>query len=329
MQLTRAHLDEFRETGILVIEDVFSPDEIRNTRDAFHKQLATLGIDHEAVLAKTGSVPGVRIKSPVSRIFYSKWKLVDVHLNERLSNLARDLLVNTYGSGSDPDFSHPFGPFSDIYAYVDRVCYRVPDYVQEEGGLGLHLDRNPLDPYLLQGQGLTKWRPIQSLVCLTDHFDGQSGGLKVVPGFHRQIEGYFKGHATGGECEVHGGEFCRLNGSKHTDLQRRCRPVLAPAGSVILWDNRLPHATAAYLSGADTREVIYTGFLPATRNNKAYVAEQAAALENNKAPPAYKEAGEEVADRDWDFNILNATQRDLLGFERAIERQSRRGETHA
>ena len=32
--------------------------------------------------------------------------------------------------------------------YIDRVCYRLPDSVQAEGGLGLHLDRNPLDPYL-------------------------------------------------------------------------------------------------------------------------------------------------------------------------------------
>ncbi|KAI8825250.1 uncharacterized protein EV422DRAFT_606035 [Fimicolochytrium jonesii] len=161
-------------------------------------------------------------------------------------------------------------------------------------GLGLHLHRNPHDPYLLQGEGLTKWRPIQSLVCLTDHFDGQSGGLKVVPGFHRQIDDYFKGHAAAAAAGE-GGEFCRLNGNKH--------------------DNRLPHATAAYLSGADTREVVYTGFLPATRNNAAYVAAQLAAIDKNIAPPAYKE-GEEVADRDWDLDILSATQRGLLGIGR-------------
>ncbi len=309
--LTPDHIAEFRETGFLVVEDVLSAEQVQATRNRFHEHLGKLGIDHDEVLAGNATIPGHRIKSPVSRIFYPKWKLLDVHLNPKVSNLASDLLVATYGSGVDTDFAHPFGPFSSVFSYIDRVCWRLPDAICEEGGLALHLDRNPVDPYLLKGkgQGLTKWRPIQSFVCLTDHFDGESGGLKLVPGFHKQIDTYFQNETTDGE----GGEFYRMNSPRHHTLQKQCRPVIAPAGSMVFWDNRLPHATAAHLSGFDTREVIYTGFLPETAINQQYVAKQLTAMEKRLPPPAYEGPVNE-ADRNWDFSILTASQKKMLGM---------------
>jgi len=107
-------------------------------------------------------------------------------------------------------------------------------------------------------------------VCLTDHFDGDSGGLRVVPGFHHRIDAYFRGKK---EAEG-GGEFCRLNSVQHDTLQRQCRPVVAPRGSVVFWDGRIPHATAMHLSGSDTREVVYCGFLPDVPLNRLYAARQ-------------------------------------------------------
>jgi hypothetical protein len=47
----------------------------------------------------------------------------------------------------------------------------IKDVVHSEGGLSLHLDRNPLDPYLLLSGGLEKWRPIQGFVCLTGELE--------------------------------------------------------------------------------------------------------------------------------------------------------------
>ncbi len=144
-------LNEFRETGLLVIEDVLTGEEIETARNAFHNHLKEkLGIDHSAVIDGTASPPLHRIKSPVSRIFYPGWKLLDVHMHPNVSGLAKELLCKTYGSAEDPLFAHPFAPFQDIHAYVDRICWRLPDSIRTEGGLGLHLDRNPFDPYLLQ-----------------------------------------------------------------------------------------------------------------------------------------------------------------------------------
>lgn len=309
-EITPNQLQEFRKTGLLVIEDVFSPEHVALTRDTFHEHLAYLGIDHDAILAGKETDTGPRIKSPVSRIFYPKWKFLDIHLHPNLTMLAKDLLLKTYGSGEDPDFIHPYGKFSDIRAYVDRICWRLPDCIRSEGGLGLHLDRDPVDPYHLKSGGLKKWRPIQSLVCLTDHFHADSGGLRVVPGFHKRIDNYFKGKESEG-----GGDFHRMNSVKHEALGKQVRPVIAPAGSVIFWDNRLPHATSDRLSGCDTREVIYTGFLPYTEINKSYIDKQLDMIIKNQVPPAYAEVGKkETADRDWNVKRITDEQKSLIGL---------------
>lgn len=309
--LTLEQLEEFRSTGILVVEDAISSEKVTSTRTAFHKHLLKLGINHDEVLAGKAEVPGARIKSPVGRIFYPSWKFLDIHLDSKVTGLATELLIKTYGTGTDPDYIHPYEPFSSIRAYVDRICWRLPDCVRAEGGLNLHLDRDPVDPYLTRCGGLSRWRPIQALVCLTDHFDGDSGGLRVVPGFHKRIDSYFKDKVSEG-----GGEFCRLNSVKHDVLQRQCRPVVAPAGSIVFWDNRLPHATSPHLSGCDTREVIYTGFLPDTELNRMYISKQLDAIKKNIIPPAYTESDiAEAADRDWTLEKdLTDMQRLLLGM---------------
>lgn len=334
LDLTEDQLSTFRETGVLVIEDVLSPSEVEVARESFHSHLASLGMTHEMILAgRDTPQAGPRIKSPVSRIFYSDWKLLQVHLHPRVCRLAEQLLVRTFGSGQDPDFTHPFGPFDHVRAYIDRICYRLPDCIREEGGLGLHMDRNPIDPYLFhsspitngassttvkskgkfdanQRSGLSKWRPIQAFVALTDHFGSDSGGLGVVPGFHRKVDSYFKGRSSEGR-----GEFYRMNSVQHDVVRRECRPVIAPRGSLVLWDGRLPHMTAAKMTGSDTREVVYTGFLPDVPLNRAYCKKQLVAIRKNHPPPAYVEATTETSDRNWDEAQLTPAQARLLGVE--------------
>jgi len=164
INITPAQLAEFRATGVLVVEDVFSADEVEHAREAFHQHLATLGIDHAAVLAGTTTVAdGPRIKSPIGRIFYPSWKLRDIHLDPRVVGLASDLLLRTYGSGKDPDFAHPFGAFDAVRAYVDRICWRLPDVVRAEGGLfppsprlvGIELNPGPFTWHCNCGQSVT------------------------------------------------------------------------------------------------------------------------------------------------------------------------------
>lgn len=83
---------------------------------------------------------------------------------------------------------------------------------------------------------------------------------------------------------------------------------------MVFWDNRLPHATAERLSGSDTREVVYTGFLPKVKPNEAYIIDQLAALKHNRPPPAYDEGKLETADRDFHMESLPRAQQKLLGM---------------
>ena len=98
----------------------------------------------------------------------------------------------------------------------------------------------------------------------------------------------------------------------HAKLQKQLETVYAPCGSLVLWDSRLPHATCDNLSGYDSREVVYTGFLPDIEINRRYMRHQLKAI-NENSYPMYGPQGVE-ADRDWDPNDLTIDQRKLLGM---------------
>ena len=107
--------------------------------------------------------------------------------------------------------------------------------------------------------------------------------------------------------------FTRLD--KCGDLLRRQVPVLAPAGSILLWDNRLPHATAPHHFGPDTREVLFMTYLPNVPRNKQYAQHQLANYLNRQLPPDFsKQENCPMSDDAWrhDFTQLG---RYLMGLE--------------
>ena len=304
--LTNDQIEEYKRTGLLIIENVLTEKEIDTARQGLHDQLHMYGIDHDKVLSGEQILDeGPRLKSTASKIFYSKWKM-DVHLNEKVYRCMKQLMEATYQTDGIKGFEHPFGLSSDILACIDRVCWRVPDIIRAEGGLELHIDRNPFDPYLLKHNGLKKWRPIQAFVTLTDSYGSDSGGLRVVPGFHHEIDAYFTKSKPATESD---GEFYRLNSLSHVSLARKLQPIMAPRGSLVCWDNRLPHATCAKLSGTDTREVVYVGWMPNIPLNKSYAQNQLLGIRANKSNDSH------FADRDWDESDLTELQYQLLGIK--------------
>lgn len=327
--LSREQIDEFKRDGVLVVDQVFSQEEVTQIRSRLHRHLLTnFGIDHDKVLACDGDVLGrlgePRIKSPISNVLYPSWKLLGVNLDQRLFGITSELWRETYAINA-PGFRHPFGDFDPNrgYLYIDRVCYRTPDYVRPEGGLGVHLDRNPFDPYFQKSKyQLSKWRPIQGFVSLVDQYGSGQGGLRCTKRFHLRIDDYFAKDLAGivdekGDDLGEGGEFFRLHPTKHTTVCQDCQPIDAPAGSFVLWDNRIPHATDQICNLFDTREVMYTSFLPAgIPCNDNYAKDQRKALERNRKPVAYAETGrrDEPADRDWGLEQLTMFQKGLLGF---------------
>lgn len=352
--LSKEQIDEYYKNGVLVIENVLTEEEVNIARQGLHQQLLTFGIDHDKVLNGEQILKeDGRIKGSPSKIFYGKWK-IDIQLHDKVYAYSKALMEETYFKNSAPcpfqgrlneasadvqPFNHPFGKANDILPYIDRICWRLPDHIRPEGGLSMHLDRNPFDPYLYKSDGIKKWKPIQAFISLTDQFGSTSGGLRVVKGFHRRIDEYFsktEPHSSGvakqhsklgitksfketlSEPEYSGGEFYRMNSKTHAPLQKQLEPINAPKGSLVLWDNRLPHATTDLYENFDSREVVYIGWLPNIDLNQKYWIEQSNAIKKNIPPPAYsdreKNSKNEKADRDWELNDLTPKQKLMLGL---------------
>ena len=311
--LTPDNIQEFYRDGVTVIEDVFSEEEVEEMRKGFHNELLTLGIDHYGILNENKEVKSdVRIKGAPSKIFYNKWK-IDAQLNERVYTCFKQLINATFSSGNKSNYTHPYGPSTDVLPMIDRVCWRLPDKIRAEEGLKLHMDRNPYDPYLLKSEGLTKWRPIQAFITLTDHYGSESGGLKVVKGFHNIIDDFFANKKDEVQVEEKG-EFFRMISKSYAAIDKKCQPIIAKRGSIVCWDNRLPHKTSDILLGNDTREVIYISFLPDVALNRSYCKKQLEYIVKNIAPPAYLKDPKEIVDRNWKMEDLSEFQKKILGI---------------
>jgi hypothetical protein len=318
-ELSAEEIAHFKAHGYVVVESVFSDEEVADMRAGLHADLAELGVDHDQILSGEAPPPsGVRGKGPASNIFYSEWKL-RATLGDRVYGLSKSLLNHTFSSGCEPGFEHPLGASTDVLPFVDHVCYRLPDCIRAEGGLELHIDRNPRAPYAVR-----RFRPVQSFISLVDHYGGASGGLKLVPGFHTEYDDFFRAVATdsrsikadpshqhnaaeppalsqnetfsgaahkaaveGAVMDSFDGEFFRLHGRQYTRLQRLAMPLSIPRGAIVFWDNRLPHQTCELLAGHDSREVIYFSYLPAVPLNVTYARTQWEHVTKGLRPPIY------------------------------------------
>ncbi|RHY31294.1 hypothetical protein DYB32_003632 [Aphanomyces invadans] len=176
--------------------------------------------------------------------------------------------------------------------YINRVCYRVPDAIatlprDEEGAskkkkkalqrsLTPHIDCCPTNLYE-SGKAFPRWRPIQCITVLTPNLDPSTGGFEAVAGFHKEFSSYFSKAPPLVESSrppVCLGDFSPLRMQEDNAVIARYEHVPADAGSVILFDWRIPHANSYRHVGIIPREVVYTGFLPNVPMNQAYALEQ-------------------------------------------------------
>jgi hypothetical protein len=131
---------------------------------------------------------------------------------------------------------------------------------------------------------------------------------------HTKITEYVKSHPT-----IKCGQFTRLH--RCHDLVRRLKPVLAPAGSVVVWDNRLPHATAPHHVGRDSREAVFLTYLPAIPRNRNYADRQLNNYRIGQLPPDFRHSRSEVShQREESCNPsesheFTALGRKLMGIE--------------
>jgi len=297
--LTQEHIDQFLDDGYCCVENVLNVEEVDNTRNEFHKELLKYDINHHNILNGIDESPAdIRKKSKVSNMFYAKFKF-DLQINENMYNTWKTLMNNVIKE-------YPIGHHDDVIPYFDRVCYRLPDCIREEGGLGLHLDRRPGPNGFKR---INFYRPIQGFLALTDHYGDESGGLKLVTKFHNEFDSFFKGKF---DDNTESGQFFRMGDKSYEKLQKRCKAIVIPAGSLVMWDNRLPHATCKKLANFDSREVIYMSYIPNVPLNVSYGKQQKEHFLQNKKPPAYIGSDDFTIDRNYEVNDLTDIQKKIL-----------------
>jgi len=172
-----------------------------------------------------------------------------------------------------------------------------------------------------------KWRPIQCFVSLTNNLQPNTGGFEAVPGFHREFRSWVESgrrqrssasstSATANkmaeeqdlqvEVEAHPkqcvGEYTHLSPKHDWWIMERVKHVPVKAGSVVFWDNRIPHANSyrndapllpdnrqnnhldrdddkmktnnglsTQISSSGARAVVYCSFLPDVEANRQFI----------------------------------------------------------
>ena len=147
-----------------------------------------------------------------------------------------------------------------------------------------------------------KWRPIQCFVSLTDNLLPNTGGFECCKGFHREFHSWVQRGRTlgnGDEGKIAEekdalptkqqpciGEYTHVH---DRELMKRVQHIPVKAGSVVFWDNRLPHGNSyrndnsydrtissqtAPLEACGARAVVYCSFLPDVAINRRFVERQ-------------------------------------------------------
>jgi hypothetical protein len=108
-----------------------------------------------------------------------------------------------------------------------------------------------------------RFNHIQALLTLT-HQTAASGGLLAVPGFHRRFCAWRDTHPVGSVLTDAGrvvdaafGAQCPFPFPRDDPAYSEALRIVAPAGSLVLWDSRIPHANFPNSSGTELRVVAY------------------------------------------------------------------------
>ena len=163
-----------------------------------------------------------------------------------------------------------------------------------------------------------KWRPIQCFVSLTTNLHPNTGGFEAVPGFHREFSSWAangrkkkKETATTTAEEQQSnnishplpcvGEYTHLSPSYDKELMQRIKHIPVKAGSVVFWDNRIPHGNSyrndptpesvvndgnnnSILGTSGSRAVVYCSFLPDVDINRKFIQRQLVDWKKRRPP---------------------------------------------
>ena len=313
---------------------MLSEAEIQECRDGLHGALRVFGVDHSNLKATAHNLARIQTHTSGGLPFhYSDWRIKLCALNKRVLQVTQAIWEVSWAV-SAPGFECPRAPFDPktAFCYLDSLNFRLPSelvatvqvppsnkFLQKP--LRAHIDINPWDPWGGR-KGVTRWRPLQGFISLTS----AAGGFECAPGFHTKVLQFFEGiprppNHTQGFIALE--DKCYEPIECYKPILERFTSVQYGPGDAVLWDWRLPHGVALVHPGPDTREVVYTSFLPEIPINRAYVSKQWCCIEKGTYPPDFvRKGGAELIDSDHvpDYHIktfrdLSEEQRAMLGKE--------------
>lgn len=248
-------VDQFDRNGFVVVEGVFSRDEISKSVDELWHSPWLLGRD-----------PAIKRDDP-STWGSDHWPQTDGDTNF-LAPVEPYLEQAQWELAQHPNAVHVVRLLWKQHG-VEEVC--VPASTRfgvmrpaasnpswRTKAHWLHWDQNP--------NTQPDFDHIQVFACLSDQTE-TTGGLLCVPGFHKQWRKWGEDHPQG-TVEVGGHVMDQTYGTGQPFLVPLDDPahhqvvrVLAPAGALVLWDSRLPHQNFPN-SGSQFRMVLYLTYLP-------------------------------------------------------------------
>lgn len=145
-----------------------------------------------------------------------------------------------------------------------------------------HLDCCPETFYSTKQK--SKWRPIQCFISLTDNLEPHTGGFEAALGFHKvfstwalkrreqsQSSSSSSSSSSTSKCV---GEYTHIHPKYDLQIMKSVQHVPVRKGSVVFFDNRIPHANSYRHLGSSPRIVIYCSFLPDVPINREYAKRQ-------------------------------------------------------
>ena len=129
------------------------------------------------------------------------------------------------------------------------------------------------------GKEVPRWRPIQTLIALTDNPHDDLGGFECARGFHLDFADWAS--TRGPSLTPRGaipapcvGDFTPIRPEEDREVIERVAGVRYAAGDVVAFDWRIPHANASRHLGLEPRACVYGGFLPDVPVNRAFAERQ-------------------------------------------------------
>ena len=249
-------INKFKQDGYIVISNVLNENEIGYFRNCFHNELNAIGYNYNQIISY-GNYFGVNFankREDLANSFYYYWKM-ELQASDKIYQIYKKLILETKDM-------YDIKECTDVLPFIDRMGLRFPDHIYAEGGLNLHLDKLGV-----------KFRPIQGFLSLTDQTTNKHGGLQLVKGFHNQNNSH--------------SQTIQMNLKSNQYLMDSLTDIKVKAGSLVLWDYRLPHKTNGKFTSNDTREVIYMSYIPNTKQNKEYLQAQWNNFLNSIPPPDF------------------------------------------